>query len=84
MFSKQNISDKQLTISDLPTEADMYNAEKILLPIEKSFEVADCGECGNKGFIGYMDKRNIFCVYPCKCRGEIVKKSLINSAKNQS
>lgn len=66
------MSAKLPTINDLPTPADEYNAESVLLPVEKQFEVGDCKECGNKGFRAYM-KEMVMYVYPCKCRGPIIK-----------
>ena len=67
-----DIPETTLTINDLPTPADEYNANTVLLPHTKQFEVGDCRECGNKGFIAYM-KNDMMYVYPCKCRGSIIK-----------
>lgn len=63
---------KVLTINDLPTPAGEYNSNTVLLPHTKQFEVGECRECGNKGFIAYM-KNDMMHVYPCKCRGSIIK-----------
>lgn len=81
MINRDLIPDsaKMLTLADLPTPADEYNAETVLLSHEKMFEVGECKECGNKSFIAYM-KNDMMYVYPCKCRGTIIKHSIGNNS----